>query len=174
MLLPPEVNQLMWARLVAVAADGDTISRSFAQSMQNGRQSVIGNGAFTLFREGASTALLANAETSANFRLAGATASLVWSDRGSNVVEPARVDNGTFSVDFSRSTYTTQLNVSNARFGVDSVASNGVVTAGGMLQSTGGSAGSAGALSLDGKEAAYFFVKSIAAGQLNGITLWGR
>ena len=173
-LLPPEVNQLMWARLVAVAADGDTISRSFAQSMQNGRQSVIGNGAFTLFREGASTALLANAETSANFRLAGATASLVWSDRGSNVVEPARVDNGTFSVDFSRSTYTTQLNVSNARFGVDSVASNGVVTAGGMLQSTGGSAGSAGALSLDGKEAAYFFVKSIAAGQLNGITLWGR
>jgi hypothetical protein len=173
-LLPPEVNQLMWARLISVAADGDTISRSFAQATQNGRQSVIGNGAFTLFREGASTALLANAETSANFRLAGATASLVWSDRGSNVVESARVDNGTFSVDFSRSTYTTQLNVSNARFGVDSVASNGVVTAGGMLQSTGGSAGSAGAISLDGKEAAYFFVKSIAAGQLNGITLWGR
>ena len=54
------------------------------------------------------------------------------------------------------------------------MASNGVVTANGILQSTGGSAGSAGALSLDGKEAAYFFGKSISAGQLTGATLWGR
>ena len=172
--LPPAVNQLMWARAAALAADGDSVSRSFAEALQSGRQVLLGNGAFTLFREGASTALLASADTTANFRLAGSAASLVWSDRGSNVVEPIRVDNGTFSVDFSRSTYATQLNVSNARFGTENVASNGVVTASGILQSTGGSAGSAGALSLDGKEAAYFFIKSIAAGQLNGVTLWGR
>ena len=172
--LPPAVNQLMWARFSAVAVDGDSASRSFTEALQSGRQVLLGNGAFTLFREGASTALLASADTTANFRLAGSAASLVWSDRGSNVIEPIRVDNGTFSVDFSRSTYATQLNVSNARFGTENVASNGVVTASGILQSTGGSAGSAGALSLDGKEAAYFFIKSIAAGQLNGVTLWGR
>ena len=173
-LLPPEVNQLMWARFAAIAADGDTASRSFAEAMQKGRQVLLGNGAFTLFREGASTALLASAETTANFRLAGATASLVWSDRGSDAIEPVRVNNGTFSVDFSRSTYATQLNVSNARLGAENVASTGVVTPTGMLQSTAGNAGSAGALSLDGREAAYFFAKSISAGQLTGITLWGR
>ena len=172
--LPPVVNQLMWGRFAAVAADGDTFSRSVTEALKSGRQVLLGNGFFTLFREGASTALLASADTTANFRLAGAAASLVWSDRGSAVIEPIRVDNGTFSVDFSRSTYATQLNVSNARFGTENVASNGVVTASGILQSTGGSAGSAGALSLDGKEAAYFFGKSISAGQLTGATLWGR
>ncbi len=172
-VLPPVVTQLSWARLLA-AADGDTLSTTFTQAIQSGRQSVTGNGAFTLYREGAANALLASADTSANFRLVGGTASLVWSDRGSPVIDPVRVDNGTLSVDFSRATYTTQINVSSALLGTDNVASNGVITPTGMMQSVGGNSGSAGALSLDGKEAGYFFVKTVAAGGLSGITLWGR
>ena len=173
---PPQVNQLMWARLAAVAADGDTISRSFAQAMQNGRQGTVGNGSYSLFREvsGTAPALLASADTSANFRLAGAAAQLVWSDRGRDVTESARVDKGTLNVDFARATYATQLNVSSARIGADSVVSNGVITPGGVLRSQGGNAFTSGALSLDGKEAGYFFEKSLATGQLLGITQWGR
>ncbi len=172
-VLPPVATQLSWARLLS-AADGDTLSVTFAQAIKDGRQSVTGNGAFTLYRDGAATALLASADTSANFRLVGGTASLVWDDRGSPVVDPVRVDNGTLSVDFSRATYSTQVNVSSARLGADNVASNGVITPTGMMQSVGGNSGSMGALSLDGKEAGYFFVKTVAAGNLNGITLWGR
>jgi hypothetical protein len=173
---PPEVNQLMWARLAAVAADGDTISRSFAQAAENNRQGTVGNGAYSLFREapGAAPAVLASADTSANFRLAGAAAQLVWSDRGRSVSEAARVDKGTLSVDFARSTYATQLNVSNARMGTESVASSGQIKPNGLLQSQSGNAFVAGALSLDGKEAGYVFEKSLAAGQLLGITQWGR
>ena len=38
----------------------------------------------------------------------------------------------------------------------------------------GGNAYVAGALSLDGKEAGYFFDKALPAGNVSGITVWGR
>jgi hypothetical protein len=175
-VLPPEVKQLMWARLAAVATDGDTISRSFAVAMQNGRQGTVGNGAYALFREtsGSAPAQLVTSEASANFRLAGAAAQLVWSDRGRDMIDPVRVDNGTLSVDFNRGTYATQVNVSSARIGTENASSTGIIKPNGLMQFTGGSAFTTGALSLDGKEAGYFFEKPVPAGQLSGITLWGR
>ena len=172
----PEVRQLVWARLAAVAADHDTISRSFAVAMQNNRQSTVGNVAFSLFRESASTgpAILSSAETSANFRLAGGTAQLTRLEGGIETVEAARVGSGTLNVDFARSTFATQLTVTNARIGAESVVSNGVVQSDGIFRAQGGNAFTAGALSLDGKEAGYFFAKPVAVGELTGITQWGR
>ena len=174
--LPPEVKQLVWARLAAVASDGDTISRSFAVAMQNGRQSTVGNVAFSLFREtsGIGPAILASSDTSANFRLAGASAQLTRLDRGIETIEAAQVGSGTLNVDFVRATYATQLNVTNARIGTESVVSNGIIKPNGFLQTQGGNAFTAGALSLDGREAGYFFAKPVAAGELTGITQWGR
>ena len=174
--LPLEVKQLVWARLAAVASDGDTISRSFAVAMQNGRQSTVGNVAFSLFREtpGIGPAILASSDTTANFRLAGASAQLTRLDRGIETIEAAQVGSGTLNVDFVRATYATQLNVTNARIGTESVVSNGIIKPNGFLQTQGGNAFTAGALSLDGREAGYFFAKPIAAGELTGITQWGR
>ena len=175
-LLPPEVKQLVWARLAAIAADGDTISRSFAEALQNGRQGTVGDGSYSLFREvqGVGPAILTTTDTSANFRLGGAAAQFVRNDRGVNITEPVQVGGGSLSVDFVKSTYATQLNVSNARIGAESVASNGIIKPNGVLQTQGGNAFVSGALSLDGKEAGYFFLKSLPAGQLSGITQWGR
>jgi len=173
---PPEVNQLMWARMAAVAADGDTISRSFAQALQNGRQGTVGNGAYSLYREvsGTDPVVLASADAQASFRLAGSAAQLFFPVGRSTVSEAVQVDNGTLNVDFTHATYATQLNVSSARIGADSVVSNGVIKPNGVLLGQGGNAYTAGALSLDGKEAGYFFEKALAAGQLTGITQWGR
>ena len=175
-VLPPEVKQLVWARLAAVAADGDTISRSFAQAMENGREGTVGNGSYSLFRGVPATgpAILTTSDTFANFRLAGAAAQLVRSEQGVDFVETVQVGAGTLKVDFVKSTYATQLNVSNARIGADSVTSNGIVKPNGVLQTQGGNAFTSGALSLDGKEAGYFFLKSLPAGHLSGITQWGR
>lgn len=175
-VLPPEVKQLVWARLAAVAADGDTISRSFVQAMQNGREGTVGNGTYSLFRGAPATgpSILASSDTFANFRLAGAAAQLVRTEQGVDFIEPVQVGGGTLSVDFAKATYATQLNVSNTRIGADVVTSNGVVKPNGVLQTQGGNAFTSGALSLDGKEAGYFFLKAIPAGQLSGITQWGR
>ena len=173
---PPEVKQLVWARLAAIAADGDTISRSFAVAMQNGRQATVGNGAFSLFREGIGIgpSTLSSGDSSANFRLAGSSAQLTRLDRGIETIEAAQVFGGTLNVDFARSTFATQLTVINARIGTESVVSNGIIKSNGLLQTQGGNAFTAGALSLDGKEAGYFFAKPVAAGELTGITQWGR
>lgn len=173
---PPEVKQLVWARLAAIAADGDTISRSFAVAMQNGRQATVGNGAFSLFREGIGIgpSTLSSGDSSANFRLAGSSAQLTRLDRGIETIEAAQVFGGTLNVDFARSTFATQLTVINARIGTESVVSNGIIKSNGLLQTQGGNAFAAGALSLDGKEAGYFFAKPVAAGELTGITQWGR
>ena len=175
-LLAPEVRQLVWARLAAIAPDGDTISRSFADALQNGRQGTVGNIAYSLFRDvpGAGPAILASSDTSANFRLAGAAAQLVRTDRGVDFIELVQVGGGTLNVDFVRSTFATQLSLSNARIGAESIVSNGVIQPNGVLQTQGGNAFTSGALSLDGKEAGYFFSRAITAGQLSGITQWGR
>ena len=106
--------------------------------------------------------------------MGGAAAQFVRNDRGVNITEPVQVGGGSLSVDFVKSTYATQLNVSNARIGAESVASNGTIKPNGVLQTQGGNAFVSGALSLDGKEAGYFFLKSLPAGQLSGITQWGR
>ena len=173
---PAVVSQLAWARAAAVAADGDTISRSYAEVLQGTRQGVVGNGAFSLFRDASSAALplLVSSDSSANFRLAGAAAQLVRSDRGVDIAEVVKVDSGSLNVDFARATYATQLNVSSARVGAENILSSGVIRPNGVLQSQSGNAFVAGGLSLDGKEAGYFFEKAIAAGQLSGITQWGR
>ena len=175
-VLPPEVKQLVWARLAAVASDGETISRSFAQAMQNGREGTVGNGAYSLFRNSPATgpAILASSDTFANFRLAGAAAQLVRTEQGVDFSEAVQVGAGTLNVDFAKSTYATQLNVSSSRIGTDVVTSNGVVKPNGVLQTQGGNAFTSGAISLDGKEAGYFFLKSLPAGHLSGITQWGR
>ena len=175
-VLPPVVSQLVWARMAAVAPDGDSLSRSFAQAIEGGRQGTVGNFAYSLYREVSATApvVLASADTSANFRLAGSAAQLTMPSGRSTVSEAVQVSNGTLSVDFAHSTYATQLSVANARIGVDSVTSNGIIKSNGVLLGQGGNAYTAGALSLDGKEAGYFFEKTLAAGQLTGLTLWGR
>ena len=172
----PQVTQLVWSRLASVAADGDTLSRSYTEAAQNGRQGTVGNGAYSLFRQVAAgtPAVLVSADTAASFRLAGATAQVVYSDRGRDVIEPVRVDNGTLSVNFANATYATQLNLSSARIGSDSISSSGDVRSNGLLFSSAGNARTVGALSLDGKEAGYFFEKSVASGFVSGISLWGR
>jgi hypothetical protein len=134
----------------------------------------VGNGAYGLYRPGADTAVLQTSDTSANFRLAGSMAQLAVQE--GLEVNPKRVavDGGTLSVDFSRATFATQLNVSHPAIGAQSLQANGVVQRNGMMVHQGGNAFVAGALSLDGKEAGYFFEKPFSAGNLTGITVWGR
>jgi hypothetical protein len=84
------------------------------------------------------------------------------------------VDGGTLSVDFSRATFATRLSVSSAVLGTESVSANGVLLSSGVFQSRGGDSFVAGALSNDRREAGYFFEKTLPAGGLTGITLWGR
>ncbi|MBC5764744.1 FecR family protein [Ramlibacter albus] len=172
----PQVNQLVWGRWEWVKpVDGDTISRVFEEATQNGRVSTVGDGAYGLFRQAASeNALLQTTDTSANFRLHSGVGQLAYQQGRDTLLDPVKVDSGTLNVDFTKQTFATQLNVSGTRIGNESVTAAGIVRPNGYLLGQSGNAYVAGALSVDGKEAGYFFQRSLPAGALSGITLWGR
>ncbi len=178
--LPPHTGQMVWGRW-SVPMEGDSFSQTFEAARLN-RESTVGNGAYGLFREapveaaagasGIATASPAQTEGVASFRLTSSAASHL--PEGALKALPARVDSGSLSVDFSRATFATQLSVSGATLGAESVRASGVVMSSGVLQSRTGDAFVAGALSNDRKEAGYFFEKAVPSGSLGGITLWGR
>jgi len=169
---PARVQQLAWGHSPwAQRSEADTLSMAFDQARQNGRQATVGNSAFTLFREVGTSTTLATAESSAQFRFSNGSAQLAVAKGG---LEAARVDGGSLSIDFARATFATQLSVSSPTIGGQSLLANGEVRPNGVFIGQGGNASVAGALSLDGKEAGYFFQKVLPSGNLSGITLWGR
>jgi hypothetical protein len=144
----------------------------FEEAKQNGLLSTVGNGAYGLYRVAPdSNALLQTNEASATFRLSNAAAQILpsW-----GAPEAVSVNGGSLNVDFSRSTFATQLNVSSPSIGANTLQADGIVKPNGVMLGQGGNAYVAGALSLDAKEAGYFFEKAFPSGHLSGITLWGR
>ena len=174
----PEVKQLVWANMLAMALVGDTISKSYAEvAKMKGYQGTVGNFDYGLYRDAsASTSGMLNVgEPSANFRLAGGAAQVLSTDiRGVTSTEVASVNADTLSVDFAKSTFATQLQVQSPKLGQEIVSSTGVVQSNGIMRGGSDTTFLAGALSLNGTEAGYFFEKTVASGQLRGITLWGR
>ena len=172
--LPPQVTQLAWARYAWIRDEGfDTLGQTFEQASAAGRETVVFGTAHALTRSASPAgAVLTTADSAVNFRLAGASAFFRRDfDHG---VEAAKVDNGTLSVDFSRSTFATQLGVSSPTLGVDNVLASGTIGKDGVMRSTSANAIVQGATTLDGKEAGYLFEKNLATGALRGVTLWGR
>ena len=170
---PVVVSQLAWGRWDVASVAGDVLSKTLDEATENGRRASVANGTYGLFRPAPSNnALLQVNEAAANFRLAGGAAQFV--STVGRPTESVSVDGGSLSVDFSRATFATHLNVSNPTIGANTLQANGLVSPNGILLGQTGNAYVAGALTLDGKEAGYLFGKAFSAGNLSGITLWGR
>lgn len=167
-------GQLAWGRWSATPfIDSDQLSRSAPDAAKGGtREITVGNGIYTLYRTtpGAGT-VLAPAETSATFRLNGSAAQINLNDARTEAV---RIDNATLNVDFARATFATQMGLSSPSMGADNLNVSGRVQSSGYLLPQAGNGFAAGALSLDAREAGLFFEKSVPAGYVRGITLWGR
>lgn len=164
--------QLVWGRF-AQPIEGDRFSLSFQEARQN-RESTVGNGVYGLYREPSlpDAPPVAQMQADARFQLTNAMASL--KPHGLSQAQAVQVQSGALNVDFSRATFATTLNLSGATVGAQTLNAQGVVLANGIFQSRTGDAFVAGAFSHDTREAGYFFDKSIPAGALTGITLWGR
>jgi hypothetical protein len=170
---PPQVKQLEWVRFPWVQPmDGDTLTAAFEQANRSGRQGVVGNGAYGLYRDLSGNNTLQTTEASANFRLASGVGRLSMAQ--GRTTESLKIESGTLSVDFARATFNTQLNVSNPTIGTDKLNASGMISPSGVMRGLSGNANVAGALTLDGKEAGYFFDKTLPVGNISGITLWGR
>jgi hypothetical protein len=171
---PPRVEQLVWGRWSwASPIDGDTLAREIDAAFRVGRQGLVSNGAFALYRPAIAPqmdARLLQRDATVSFRLAGGSAHVV---RGLYEPDPASVLGGSLSVDFARNTFTTQLRVAGPTIGTQVLDAMGSVLANGVFLSTAGNAYVAGGMSHDGREAGYLFERTLPNGQLRGITLWG-
>lgn len=175
-VLPPQVNQLMLARLNWInKMDADTFTRTSQEALATGRERIEGVGitSYNLYRPASAPgAVLTSTDATAEFRLANATAQV--SRQEGRLIEPVAVTGGTFAVDFARASYATTLNLSNPAMGNDTLTASGNIKPNGVLQTTSSNGNVTGALTLDGKEAAYVFDKQTKVGTVIGATLWGR
>jgi hypothetical protein len=173
-LPPPRVEQLAWGRWSwARPIAGDTLAQEIDTAFRQGREGLVSNGAFSLFRTtSALPSDLPLRDGQASFRLAGGSAYVL---RTGSFTEPASatVQSGSLAIDFDRGTFSTQLLVTGPTIGQVGLDATGSVLANGVFLSTAGNGTVAGGLSRDGREAGYLFERSLDAGQLRGITLWG-
>ncbi len=175
-ILPPQVRQLSWGRMPWIEKmDADTFTKSWNDAVASGDERIagVGIGTYNLFRTPSPAgAVLSSSDVRADFRLANSTVQVVR--QAGRVIEPVNITGSSLSVDFSRSTFTTQLDLHNAAIGAESITASGNVQSNGVLQTLNSNAAVTGALSLDGKEAGYTFSKTVGLGVLYGATLWGR
>lgn len=167
----PVVNQLIWMRWPWTQTSAtDTLSQAFDAATLKGHELITTDGAYVLMRVNPEGRALLTSDGRADFRLAGATAQLVRAD----ILDPVTINNGRLSVDFARASYTTLLNVSADRLGTQELAASGQIQPNGGMSGSTGNMVTRGALSTDGREAGYFFSSNQPAGQVRGITVWGR
>ncbi|MBC7618521.1 MAG: FecR domain-containing protein [Candidatus Saccharibacteria bacterium] len=173
-ILPPQVAQLVWSRFAwTTQMSGDAFTRNIEQAASTGFDRLPGNVSYSLYRKSAADgALLVATDAKASFRLADSTAQIVRNE-GRNI-DPVNVHSGTLDIDFTRASFTTALALTNATIGAESFTASGTIKTNGAFQTTASNGSLNGAVTLDGKEAGYAFVRSLNAGLVQGVTLWGR
>ena len=173
-ILPPQVSQLVWSRFTwTTQMPGDAFTRNVEEAVATGFDRLPGNGAYGMYRKSAvAGAVLVATDAKASFRLADSTA-LIVRNEGRNI-DPVNVHSGTLDIDFTRASFTTALALTNATIGAESFTASGIIKTNGVFQSTASNGSLNGAVTLDGKEAGYAFVRSLNAGLIQGVTLWGR
>lgn len=169
--LVPE-TRLVWGRWAQSSLPGDQMTVSFRQAMQ-GNAVAVGDGYYFLFRERDVPNFLPLLNYRADFSLQASAAQYTTP---ANVVTPALVNSGTFSVDFAAHSYATQLQVQANGLSPLNLSYQGKVDAQtGIFLSPANTTGRlAGALSLTGNQAGYFFSAPAGLGSVSGATLWGR
>lgn len=172
---PPEVKQLVWMRLPWTQPhDADTLSQAFDAAIFKANELATSNGAYALLRPLADDRSFMAAEGKADFRLAGAAAQLISRSGPDTRVDPLAVHSGRLQVDFSRSAFSTQLHLSGEPIGNLELNATGRIGGDGAIVGHEGNMNTRGSLSKDGREAGYFFSSDQSAGQVRGITSWGR
>jgi len=161
-------RQLIWGRYSDSGLDGqERISLSFDEA-RNGREVTVGNLDYGLFRTENGSKRLDSGLTVVSFGLSSAQA---FYNSSSGVVA-MEVGGGTLGIDFQENSFATQLNLNHSLTGELEFVASGRLFDGGYFHSRTEGQTIAGAVSLDGSEAGYFFEQQLLQGDIQGLTLW--
>jgi len=160
-------RQLVWGRWADGVGDGERITLSFAEA-NPGRSVTVADSGYSLYLWDDPAAQVNEQVGPVSFSLN--TAQAFYNSKTGIVA--MEVNSGKFDVDFSKSLFSTQLNLNNSATGAVDFRANGSISTDGYFNSRSNTQGLTGALSKDGKEAGYFFEKQLLNGNIQGLTLW--
>ncbi len=164
-------NNLVWGRWVGRDGQGtqERLSLAYAEASA-GRDITVGNGTYGLFRDGKGSTLVKSDLGVVSFGLNSAQA-FYHADTG---VVAMQVNSGALQINFNERRFDTQLGLNSTASGRVNFSATGVYEDGGFFYSNTDTQKMAGAISLDGQQAGYFFEKLLESGAtVEGITLWG-
>ncbi len=170
--LPPDLaGQLIWGRWAIIAEPNEKLSVPFALA-RLGRHVTVGDSQMGLFREDQtvpgqlfSDSLQGTVEMTLN------RASASYEVGGD--VQTAGISASNLTIDFTRRTFATALNLFSASGVQGKLLAGGAIRSDGLFTVRDPEQYVSGALSLDGKEAGYLFERSAGGGLFRGRTLWG-
>ncbi|GAB5497745.1 MAG: hypothetical protein PsegKO_00560 [Pseudohongiellaceae bacterium] len=165
-------RELLWGRFSQFGSDDipeelERITVSFAEASRN-REATVGNFDYGLFRRDLNNAGLQVDPQVLSFRLSSAQA---FYNSASGVMS-MDVTGGSLDVDLIENNFATQLNLDSAATGQIDFNAAGRVLDGGFFNARSADQRIAGAISLDGREAGYFFERQLEDGGIEGLTLW--
>jgi hypothetical protein len=162
-------RQLVWGRWSEEgglgAAERITLSREVAKQ---DRAITVGDLTYALYRAEDGSKSVRPDLSVVRFDLSSAQA-FYHSDSG---VTTMAVNGGSLELDFIGRSFSTNLNLNSDTTGAVSFGAAGRINGGGTFFSITDTQRMAGAVSIDGTEAGYFFEKQVSDGTVQGLTLW--
>ena len=152
----------------------NTISQQNSAALADGRKAVVGNFFINLYRDETTLGTFQPVGSTATFSLNSASVNYSVYSPITGPFETVQVTNPTLTVDFARSTFATQLQLSGPTLGQETFTANGTIGQNGVFSSASSGQSLAGAFSMDGRQAGYQFSKNVTRGSVSGLTLWGR
>jgi hypothetical protein len=146
----------------------ERLTQTYAQA-STGRDITVGNDNYGLFRDGKGSTQIKPEHAVVSFALQSAQAFY----HSSSGVLALQVNGGSLRIDFNERRFATELGLSHASTGVILFTAAGRIFDAGNFYDNSDTQAMAGAVSLTGSEAGYFFEKQLDAGaSLKGLTLW--
>jgi len=162
-------RNLVWGRWGAGQGELEKLTMAYAD-VRTGRDVTVGNSSYVLFRDGDGKTRIQAGLGPVSFALHSAQA-FYHSDSG---VVAMTVLGGSLDINFNNNQFATELNMNHSLTGNVDFIANGFIFDGGYFYTRSATERMAGAVSLDGTEAGYFFEKQLASGGIQGLTLWDR
>lgn len=160
-------RQMVWGRWGAGKGDLERITYAY-EAASAGRAVAVGNLEYALFRPDPAGGNVNSGLGTVDFDLAAAQA---FYENGGNTVA-MQVSEGELSINFERNVFSTGLTLNHDLTGTVLFSADGRVYDSGFFRMNDNGRQVSGAVTLDGSEAGYRFLKLLEQGSVSGLTLW--
>ena len=160
-------RDMVWGRWGDGKGELERITYAYEEASV-GREVAVGNLEYALFRPDLESRNVDAGLGTVEFDLSAAQA--FYESSGNTVA--MQVSDGELSINFDRNLFSTALTLNHDLTGTVMFSADGRVYDGGYFRMNADGQKVSGAVTLDGQEAGYYFLKQLEQGNISGLTLW--